>query len=160
MARRKHKPFGGELEVERGAKDPLSQHVPSPVSSLPTLAADGITRRMNGADRPSATTRAVGYAVLGGLGIVALWALRLTSPEWVAQLSEFRAFPYLIVAVSSVAAFGVLDLVFGPVSIAPPTTGDAPFGGYVAAKGEETMWKRRLFSIGLGLIHTAVFLWA
>lgn len=160
MARRKHKPFGGSLEIERGGDELLGRDVGLPkATDLNDLARVGVEKGVDRVDRMASTSKAAIYAIAGGAGCLGLWAVKLFWKSAMTRLAAADFFPLLVVAVSCVAAYGFLMLVLGPVASPMPTSKGAPFGGFVDARSDEARWKRRLLAVGLGIIHAAIFGW-
>lgn len=160
MARRKHKPFGGSLEIERGGDELLGRDLGLPkVADLDELAREGMERGVDRVDRLAPANKAVIYSIVGGAACAGLWGVKLFWKDAMARLAAANFFPLLVVAVSCIAAYGLLMVVLGPVVAPVPTAKGVPFGGFVEARGDEAKWKRRLLAAGLGIVHAAIFAW-
>lgn len=160
MARRKQKPFGDSLEVERGGDELVGRDVVGLLPDFNDLVEDGAHKGIDRVDRMASKTKALIYAVAGGGGCLGLWAVKLFSKSGLARLSELEFFPILVVVLSCVAAYGLLELVLGPVESPMSTSGSAPFGGFVEARGDESKWKRRMLAVMIGIVHAVFFAFA
>lgn len=148
------------MEIERGGDELLGRDLGLPKGAdLDDLARDGVEMGVDRVDRMAPARKAVVYAIAGGAGCLGLWALKLFWKDAMARLAAADFFPLLVVAVSCIAAYGVLMVVLGPVVTQMPTSKGVPFGGFVEARGDEAKWKRRLLAAGLGIIHAVVFAW-
>ena len=159
MARRKQRPFGESLEVERGGDEVLGRRMPRlpRVTDIEGLAYEAVESGIEKGEKFSARVQALVMAYGGAAGLLALWGLRYAAPTRLDALVVELDWLYLgILAISAMTAYGILQLLFDRAP--PPSTGSGQFGSFVENHSEEGRWKRRLLAVAVGIVHTWVFL--
>lgn len=161
MARRKQKPFGESLSTEEeptGAARLARLRTPDGLIADAAHHAIGLT--VDHADRVPLQRQAKLMLGLGSLASVGVWVVRLIGLDVFEVLGEQAdAWVLVVLAVSSVTAYGALQLVFEKAEIAGNHETGGQFGGFVAASQEEGRWKRRLAAVVIGLFHTGLYFW-
>lgn len=161
MARRKQKPFGESLSVEEepvGAARLAKLRSPEGLVAEVAQHAVGLT-----VDRADAVPLGQQAKLTFGLGLLAclgVWMVKFVGLEILDALGEQAdAWVIVVLAASSVTAYGALQLVFEKGEVAMNQETGGQFGSFVAATQEEGRWKRRLAAVVLGVFHTGIYFW-
>ncbi len=132
----------------------------TPEGLVADVAEHAVAASLDRADTLPLRKQALLMLGLGAAGCIGVWVMRLVAWEWIATLGEeSKAWFLVVLAVSSVTAYGALQLVFEKAEDAGNHETGGQFGGFVAASQEESRWKRRLLAVALGVVHTTVYFW-